>query len=128
MGRVAGDPSARSALVLGLCGLAVIVFWKKAPARLRHVPGPLAAVVVVAALAASTQADVRKLSVGALVDAVSLPTAESATALLTPHALGTALVFALIASAESLFGASAVDRMHTARCGGRTGARRWCWC
>ncbi|MEU7531037.1 SulP family inorganic anion transporter [Saccharothrix sp. NPDC042600] len=110
LGLLSTDPSARQAFLLGAAGLAVIGYWKKAPEKLRTVPGPLAAVVVVAALAAFFQADVRKLSVGALLDAVRLPTDPGV--LLDPHVLGTAVVFALIASAESLFGATAVDRMH----------------
>ncbi|MBB5802980.1 MFS superfamily sulfate permease-like transporter [Saccharothrix ecbatanensis] len=107
-----GDPAARGALLLGVCGLVVIAFWGRAPKALRVVPGPLAAVLVVAALAAFLHADVRMLSVGVLLDAVHLPTAESAGALMSPAVLGTMLVFALIGSAESLFGATAVDRMH----------------
>ncbi|OKI35507.1 sulfate transporter [Saccharothrix sp. CB00851] len=110
---VSGDPAARSALLLGVCGLVVIACWGRAPKALRVVPGPLAAVLVVAVLAAFFHADVRMLSVGALLDAVHLPTAESAATLFSPAVLGTAVVFALIASAESLFGATAVDRMHT---------------
>lgn len=109
---LSNSPDARTALVMGLIGLAVIVFWKKTHRSLRNIPGPLAAVVVVAVLSAFFHTDVKKLQVGTLFDAVSLPTGSAVGGLFSIDALGTAVVFALIASAESLFGATAVDRMH----------------
>jgi MFS superfamily sulfate permease-like transporter len=109
---VSDNPAARSAAVLGVCGLMIMILWKKAPKVLQLIPGPLAAVVAVTVLAAFFHADVQKLSVGALADAIHLPDAASIGALLQPDVLGVAFAFALIASAESLFSATAMDQMH----------------
>ncbi|OJF11129.1 sulfate transporter [Couchioplanes caeruleus subsp. caeruleus] len=110
---VAGDRRYATAAVLGIAGLLIIVCWKYTPKFLRKVPGPLAAVVVVASLVAVFDLPVNKLTVGSLLDAVSLPTAGIFTDLADPGLVGMIFAFALIASAESLFSASAVDRMHT---------------
>jgi MFS superfamily sulfate permease-like transporter len=99
---------------LGLLTLGVLLGWNKfAPAKLRLVPGALVAVVV-----ASVVANVLGLPVvfvdvpDSLWGAANKPTLEGFRVLGQPAALGAAVALAIIASAETLLCASAVDRMH----------------
>ncbi|WP_433511559.1 SulP family inorganic anion transporter [Nonomuraea sp. CA-143628] len=55
---------------------------------------------------------VQKIQVTGLIDAIRLPGAESLGQLAEIGVIGTVLAFTLIASAESLFSAAAVDRLH----------------
>lgn len=119
-GKFAGLPGLATAMLTtpqGLSGLAVgvvtLVFlfgWPHLPAKVRTFPGPLAAVIVGSALALALALPLPKVKVSSLLDAIHVPTAASLG--MIPAVLGSAVVFALIASAESLFSAAAVDRMH----------------
>lgn len=93
-------------LALGLLTVVIMLLWQRTP--LRVVPGVLVGVVVCTALAAVVASPVARISVGTLSSDVHLPDFS----LLGTGVLGTAVVFALVASAESMFSASAVDRMH----------------
>lgn len=75
---------------------------------LRVVPGVLVGVIVCTGLAALFASPVDKIVVGTLSTDVHLPNFS----LLDTGVIGTAVVFALVASAESMFSAAAVDRMH----------------
>ncbi|MFI6101683.1 SulP family inorganic anion transporter [Lentzea sp. NPDC051213] len=94
------------ALALGLLTVVIMLLWQRTP--LRVVPGVLVGVVVCTALAAVFASPVARISVGTLSSDVHLPDFS----LLGTGVLGTAVVFALVASAESMFSAAAVDRMH----------------
>ncbi|SDO10184.1 SulP family inorganic anion transporter [Lentzea jiangxiensis] len=94
------------ALALGLLTVVIMLLWQRTPMRV--VPGVLVGVVVCTALAALFTSDVDKIVVGTLSADVHLPNFS----LLDTGVVGTAVVFALVASAESMFGATAVDRMH----------------
>lgn len=97
---------------LAVLTLLILFGWKYVPARVRIVPGPLVAVLVASAVAALFALPVEKIQVGSLLETINVPTGESWGSLATPAVLGTIVTFALIASAESLFSAAAVDRMH----------------
>lgn len=113
IGRALTTPEGFASLILGLATLVLLGMWKKLPKPLSSVPGPLVAVVVVSTAAAVFALPVKTVEIGSLLDAVNMPFHDSAFGeLLTPALWGTVLTFTLIASAESLFSAAAVDRMH----------------
>ncbi|MET9643460.1 SulP family inorganic anion transporter [Streptomyces syringium] len=101
-----------TAFAVGAGTIVVLVLWKKAPAVLRTVPAPLAAVALATATTAPAGLPVAHVEVRGLLEAVQPPGAEAFTSLTGLAALSTVLAFTLIASAESLFSAAAVDRMH----------------
>lgn len=94
-------------VALGLLTIVIMVLWQRTP--LRVVPGVLVGVVTTTALAVVFALPVARIEVGELATDVHLPDLS----LLDTGIVGTAVVFALVASAESLFSAAAVDRMHT---------------
>ncbi|MEV6242139.1 SulP family inorganic anion transporter [Lentzea sp. NPDC051838] len=93
-------------LALGLLTVVIMLLWQRTP--LRVVPGVLVGVVVCTALATAFASPVARIDVGTLSADVHLPDFS----LLSTGVIGTAVVFALVASAESMFSAAAVDRMH----------------
>ncbi|MEU7065219.1 SulP family inorganic anion transporter [Streptomyces sp. NPDC046161] len=101
-----------AAVALGAGTVAVLVAWRRLPARLRLVPGALVAVAAATATAALLRLPVERVRVTGVLDAVSPPRWEDAAALASVGACGTVVAIALIASAETLFSAAAVDRMH----------------
>ncbi|GAA4848038.1 SulP family inorganic anion transporter [Saccharopolyspora rosea] len=103
-----------SGLGLAVLTLVIMALWKKTPGRLGMVPGALVAVVAASAAAAVFGLPVAKVEVGSLLSALNPPTADAWGGLFTLPVLGSVVTFALIASAESLFSAAAVDRMHDA--------------
>ncbi|SHG13645.1 SulP family inorganic anion transporter [Streptoalloteichus hindustanus] len=108
-----GEPRIAATLGVGVLAVAVVVLWQKVPARLRLVPGALVAVVLTSALVAVFGLPVATVQVGGLGSVINLVGPHDFGLLADPAVLGTAVTFALVASAESLFSAAAVDRMHT---------------
>lgn len=106
------SPGALTAVAVGLGTVAVLVLWPKLPAKVRVVPAPLAAVALATAATAALSLDLKTVTVRGLADAIQPPGASDLAALGSLAVLGTVLAFTLIASAESLFSAAAVDRMH----------------
>ena len=109
---VVGSSTALTSLGLGAGTIAVLVLWKRLPAAVRIVPAPLAAVglsVIVGALLGPT---VAKVEVFGLLDAIQPPGLTELGRVTEVGVIGTILAFTLIASAESLFSAAAVDRLH----------------
>lgn len=94
------------ALALGLLTVVIMLLWQRSP--LQVVPGMLVGVVVCTALASVFASPVARIDVGGLSTDVHLPDFS----LPATGVIGTAIVFALVASAESMFSAAAVDRMH----------------
>ncbi|MDF2270536.1 SulP family inorganic anion transporter [Streptomyces coacervatus] len=117
LGKIAGlvslpgrmDPGALS--VAGAT-IAVLLLWPRWRRGARVVPAPLVAVAVVSAVTGGFGLDVRRVEVRGLVDAVRVPEAADFGRLTEVGVIGTVVAFALIASAESLFSAAAVDRLH----------------
>jgi MFS superfamily sulfate permease-like transporter len=93
--------------------LVVIALWPRVPVLSRFLPGSLAAVVVAVIATSALHLPTKRLSVGSLAAAIQPPGTAPLTGLINGTLLGSVFVFALIASAESLFSAAAVDRMHT---------------
>ncbi|MEU7060583.1 SulP family inorganic anion transporter [Streptomyces sp. NPDC046197] len=107
-----GSAEALASVAVGAGVIAVIVLWKRMPRRIRAVPGALAAVLVATAAAVALDLPVATVEVKGLLGAVQPPGADAFGKLANPALLGTILAFVLIASAESLFSAAAVDRLH----------------
>ena len=115
LGAVQGEGGSIAALAVGTCTIAIMLCWEKLrPQALRFVPGALLAVVIVTAAVATLDANVKTVEVPTnLLAAIAWPHMESLAALAQPPLLVAALTFALVASAETLLSAAAVDRMHS---------------
>ncbi|MFJ3959474.1 SulP family inorganic anion transporter [Streptomyces sp. NPDC090036] len=100
------------AVLLGVGTIALMVAWRRMPARLRIVPGVLVGVAAATAAAALLRLPVEKVRVTGALAAVSPPAWGDFEVLASVGAAGTVVALALIASAETLFSAAAVDRMH----------------
>ncbi|MFF4322909.1 SulP family inorganic anion transporter [Streptomyces sp. NPDC001568] len=110
--RAAGSTEALTSLGVGAATIAVMVLWKRMPKRVRALPGALAAVLLATLASLAFGLPVATVEVRGLLGAIQPPGADAFGGLAQPAVLGTVLAFALIASAESLFSAAAVDRMH----------------
>ncbi|MGW7201211.1 SulP family inorganic anion transporter [Streptomyces chryseus] len=110
VGAVGG--SGLAAVAVGVGTVAVLVGWPRWRAAARVAPAPLVAVALAAVVTALLDLPVRRVEVHGLLDAVQPPEAASFARLAEVGVVGTVLAFALIASAESLFSATAVDRLH----------------
>ncbi len=99
---------------IGLLTILIIVLWMLlAPKKLKIIPAPLLAVVIATALATTLHLPVLYVDVPArLTDGITFPSFE----VLGKHSLlalfQTGLLIAIIASAETLLCATAVDQMH----------------
>ncbi|MBT2386933.1 SulP family inorganic anion transporter [Streptomyces sp. ISL-11] len=110
---IAQDGATLTAFAIGAGTIAVLVLWKKLPARVPTlVPAPLVAVALATGVTAAFSLSVTKVQVKGLFEAVQIPGPGAFSALGDVALLGTVLAFTLIASAESLFSAAAVDRLH----------------
>lgn len=107
-----GTPEGQSGLALAVLALLIMAGWKKlVPAPVSLLPGALIAVAVTGAAAFALDLPVAKVEVGSLLGALNMP-AVSSFGEIDLAVVGSMITFALIASAESLFSAAAVDRMH----------------
>ncbi|MFF6784732.1 SulP family inorganic anion transporter [Streptomyces sp. NPDC012510] len=107
-----GSTAALASLALGAGTIAVMVLWKKLPKKVQVVPGALAAVLLATAATLVFNLPVANVEVKGLLDVIQPPGLDAFGQLADVALLGTILAFTLIASAESLFSAAAVDRMH----------------
>ncbi|MFF8847581.1 SulP family inorganic anion transporter [Streptomyces sp. NPDC015127] len=101
-----------ASLLLGAGTVAVLVLWPKLPKRVRLVPGPLVAVALATAASLAFGLPVTKVTVEGLVSVIQAPELSAFGELADIGVVSTILAFTLIASAESLFSAAAVDRLH----------------
>ncbi|MDT3400338.1 SulP family inorganic anion transporter [Streptomyces sp. B1866] len=108
----AGSSHALQAAAVGVGTILVLILWPRWKAAARVLPGPLAAVALATAATAAFDLSVKKVQVEGLLDAVQLPSGDAFDSVATVGVIGTILAFTLIASAESLFSAAAVDRLH----------------
>lgn len=115
LAEAAANPAALASLALAAATIAVIVLWKRLPTRAQVVPGALAAVALATVAALAFGMPVATVEVQGLFAAIQPPGLDSLSQLATVGALGTVMAFTLIASAESLFSAAAVDRLHDGR-------------
>ncbi|MFD4575620.1 SulP family inorganic anion transporter [Streptomyces sp. NPDC058417] len=107
-----GSTAALSSLAVGAGTVVLLVLWPRLPARARTVPGPLAAVGLATFAVVALDLPVATVEVRGLIDSVQPPSLDAFGGLAGIGLLGTIVAFTLIASAESLFSAAAVDRMH----------------
>ncbi|MFI6008977.1 SulP family inorganic anion transporter [Streptomyces sp. NPDC051243] len=107
------DPQAMIATLLGVATIVLSFVWKKVPGPAKRIPAALVAVGIGIAVAALPGVDVKTLQVGNLLASVQVPGAEQFAGLADTAIIGSILTFTVIASAESLFTAAAVDRMHS---------------
>ncbi|MFH8394494.1 MULTISPECIES: SulP family inorganic anion transporter [unclassified Streptomyces] len=105
----AADPVA---LAVGGATVAVLLLWPRWRRGARVVPAPLLAVALASAVTGTFGLAVRRVEIQGLFDAVRPPSTADLGRLTEVGVIGTVLAFALIASAESLFSAAAVDRLH----------------
>ncbi|MEU8026833.1 SulP family inorganic anion transporter [Micromonospora haikouensis] len=111
VGEVATSTPARVSLAVGVATIAVMVGWDRLPGRLRTVPGALVAVVAAAGVTAALGLPVDTIEVEGLLAAMQ-PSLGHWGTLADIGVLATIATFTLVASAESLFSAAAVDRLH----------------
>ncbi|MEU9113188.1 SulP family inorganic anion transporter, partial [Streptomyces sp. NPDC048483] len=103
---------ALTALAIGAGTIAVLVLWPRWRRAARVLPAPLAAVALATTAVGVLDLPVTRVKVSGLLDAIQPPGLADLGHLTEIGVLGTVLAFALIASAESLFSAAAVDRLH----------------
>jgi MFS superfamily sulfate permease-like transporter len=107
-----GDTKALASLAVGAGTVAVILLWKKMPKKAQAVPGALAAVLLATVTALVFALPVATVEVEGLLGVIQPPGSDAFGELAGTAIWGTVIAFALIASAESLFSAAAVDRLH----------------
>ncbi|MFJ9054989.1 SulP family inorganic anion transporter [Streptomyces sp. NPDC102409] len=106
------SPAALASLAVAASTIALVVVWGRMPKRVRAVPGALAAVALATLASLAFDLPVGTVQVQGLLDAVQVPALSEFGGLASLSLLGTVAAFTLIASAESLFSAAAVDRLH----------------
>ncbi|MFE6775374.1 SulP family inorganic anion transporter [Streptomyces sp. NPDC057702] len=112
VGDIAGSTDALVAFAVGAGVVAVLALWPRLPAKARVVPGALVAVVLATGVTALADLSIAKVKVQGLLDSVNVPGGGDFADLAQVGLIGTIVAFTLIASAESLFSAAAVDRLH----------------
>lgn len=101
------------AAMIGLATIVVILAWNMVPKKLKMVPPTLVAVLVAMFLADVLGWPVKFVQIpDGLFSALTFPTLHSAALLTNPNAWVMALTIAIVASAETMLSASAVDQMH----------------
>ncbi|MFE4660543.1 SulP family inorganic anion transporter [Streptomyces hydrogenans] len=106
------DPRAVASVAVAAGTVLVIVGWPRLPGRVGALPGALVAVLLAGLVTALAGLPVATVRVDGVLAAVRPPDSAAFLLLAEPAVLGAVLAFALIASAESLFSAAAVDRLH----------------
>lgn len=102
------------ALIVGLASLVAMVGWEKfRPASLRLLPGALIGVAFGTIFTVALNLPIARVTLPAsLAEGISTPAVADFLRLAEPGIFATVLVIAVIASAETLLSAAAVDRMH----------------
>ncbi|MES4886309.1 SulP family inorganic anion transporter [Streptomyces sp. NPDC000349] len=107
-----GSTTALTSLAVGAGTIAVLVLWKKLPKKAQTVPGALAAVLLTTLVTHAFGLSVATVEVNGLLASIQPSGIDAFGELSDPAIFGTIIAFTLIASAESLFSAAAVDRLH----------------
>ncbi|MET8677964.1 SulP family inorganic anion transporter [Streptomyces sp. NPDC004647] len=113
VGGLFGSAQALTAAAVGAGTVLVMALWRRVPGPLRVVPGPLVAVALATGATSLLGLPLKKVEVQGLFEAVHPVSPGDFGQLAQVGVLGTVLAFTLIASAESLFSAAAVDRLHS---------------
>ncbi|MFE5163708.1 SulP family inorganic anion transporter [Streptomyces sp. NPDC056697] len=106
------DAQTAIAALLGIATVVLSFVWKKVPGPVRKIPAALVAVAIGILVAALPGVEVKTLQIGDLLASVQFPGPVQFAGLADPAVLTAVFTFTVIASAESLFTAAAVDRMH----------------
>jgi len=109
---VLGSGTALTAAGVGVATIVVLAAWPRWKRAAKIVPAPLAAVGLATAVTAMLDLPIARVRVQGLLEAVQPPDASDFASLASFGVPATVLAFTLIASAESLFSAAAVDRLH----------------
>ncbi|WP_328846200.1 SulP family inorganic anion transporter [Streptomyces sp. NBC_00258] len=107
------NPQALIAAGLGVVTIVLSFLWKKMPGPVKKIPAALVAVGIGIGVASMPGVDVKTLQVGNLLASVDVPGPTEFAGLADVGIITAILTFTVIASAESLFTAAAVDRMHS---------------
>src|SRR5262249_16153893 len=99
---------------VGLITIVILVIWESGvPARWKVIPGALVAVAVGTAVTLAFHLDIKTITLpDNLLSTIRLPTTAVLPRLLDWQILLEAIGIAVVASAETLLSAGAVDRMH----------------
>jgi MFS superfamily sulfate permease-like transporter len=102
------------AAMAGVVTILTIVAWTKfKPKKLALLPGPLLGVIVGTMFAITFALPITLVELpDTLAGALNIPTGDALAGLMDPDILTLGLVFAFVASAETLLCATAVDKMH----------------
>jgi MFS superfamily sulfate permease-like transporter len=109
---VLSSGTALTAAGVGVGTVVVLVVWPRWKRGARLLPAPLTAVALATGVTVVLDLPIARVRVQGLLEAVQPPGAGDFAALASFAVPGTVLAFTLIASAESLFSAAAVDRLH----------------
>ena len=103
----------RQAATIGFISIAIIVLWQAfAPKAIKLIPGALIAVLVAIGIVVFGEWNVAMLEVSSrLADDVTFPNMQSLEMLLHPSVIYSGCLIAVVASAETLLCATAVDQM-----------------
>ena len=103
------------AAYVGLLSIAIIIFWRLgAPKKLKVIPAPLVAIVVATVISYVIKLPIIKIVLSEnMLGAFAWPSMELIKSLAEPSVLGAAFTIAVVASAETLLCANAVDQLHT---------------
>ena len=102
------------AAMAGIVTIISIVLWNQfKPKKLALLPGPLLGVIIGTVFAITFALPITLVELPAtLVSGLNIPTQEALGGFMDPDILTLGLVFAFVASAETLLCATAVDKMH----------------
>ena len=102
------------AALAGVITIGTIIAWNRfKPARLALLPGPLLGVIAGTLFALAFALPITLVELPASFGAaLNIPTKEALHGFIDPQIIGLGLVFAFVASAETLLCATAVDKMH----------------
>jgi MFS superfamily sulfate permease-like transporter len=109
---VLGSGPALTAVGIGAGTIVIMALWKRLPGKAQLLPGPLVAVGAATLATVAFDLPVVRVEVSGLVQAIQPPTLGDFGKLTDVGLVTTVVAFTLIASAESLFSAAAVDRLH----------------
>ncbi|GJM27131.1 MAG: sulfate transporter [Phycisphaerae bacterium] len=103
------------AAYVGLLSIAIIALWPVIiPKKLKSIPAPLIAIVIATVISYVIKMPILKIELNAnLLESFAWPGVESMKALGDVNVLVAAVTIAVVASAETLLCANAVDQLHT---------------
>jgi MFS superfamily sulfate permease-like transporter/mannitol/fructose-specific phosphotransferase system IIA component (Ntr-type) len=112
-GLMGGSETTHLAAILGATTVFVTVLWARLPGRARLIPGSLVGIGVSVAIASIGRFPVQRVSIpDDLASELQLIRPEQISLLLDPSVWSSVIALTLIATAQTLLTATAVDQMH----------------